>query len=56
VTARGLRYELTGRRNQARTNRHLRWPSHLAASCRGIPLSITRQHIEQQQRPHDAAT
>jgi putative transposase len=51
VSARLLRSEYTGRVNRARMNGHFWSPSYFAASCGGAPLSIIRQHIEQQQRP-----
>lgn len=51
VSARRLRYELTGLVNQHSMNGHLWSPSYFAASCGGAPISIVRQYIEQQQRP-----
>jgi putative transposase len=51
VSARRLRSDYTARVNQARINGHFWSPSYLAASCGGAPLSVLRQHIEQQQRP-----
>ncbi len=43
--------ESTGRVNRASICGHFWFPSYLAASCGDAPLSIIRQHIEQQQRP-----
>jgi putative transposase len=44
-SSRRLRQDFTGRANRAS-------PSHFAASCGGAPLSIIRQHVEQQRRPN----
>ena len=51
VSARRLRAEFTGRVNRASMRGHFWSPSYFAASCRGAPLRIIRQYIEQQQRP-----
>jgi putative transposase len=51
VPARRLRTEFTGRVNRHIMPGHLWSPSYFAASCGGAPLSITRQHTEQQRHP-----
>ncbi len=51
VSARRLCYEFTGRVNRAIMHGHFCSPSYFAASCGGVPLSIIRQYIEQQQCP-----
>jgi putative transposase len=48
-SARILRRDFTGRMKI--THGHFWSPSCFAASCGGAPLPITRQYIEQQQRP-----
>jgi REP-associated tyrosine transposase len=48
VSARYIRRDFTGRCNRALMHGH-RWsPSYFTASCGGVPLSITRQFIENQ--------
>jgi putative transposase len=51
VPARRLRAEFTERVNRASLRGHFWSPSYLAASCGGARPSITRQHLDQQQRP-----
>ncbi|MER7848666.1 IS200/IS605 family transposase [Kitasatospora sp. NPDC096077] len=51
VSSRILRRDFTGRVNRAVMHGHFWSPSYFAASCGGAPLTITRQYIEQQQRP-----
>lgn len=50
VSARYLWREYTGAMNRAVMHGHLWSPSRFSASCGGAPLTIIRQHIEQQQR------
>ncbi|MEU9662957.1 IS200/IS605 family transposase [Streptomyces chartreusis] len=52
VSARILRRDFTGRTNHALTHGHFWSPSYFAASCDGAPLTVVRQYIEQQRRPH----
>jgi len=51
VSSRRLRQDFTGRVNRATMHGRFWSPSHFAASCGGPPLSIIRQHVEQQRRP-----
>jgi putative transposase len=51
-TANPVRREYTD--TGARTRGHLWSPSYFAVSCGGAPLSIIKQHIDGQARPHRA--
>ena len=51
-----LRSEFTGRVNRHIMHGHFWSPSCLAASRGGAPLSIIRQHIEQQRHPVNATS
>ena len=56
VSARRLRSEFTSRIDRAVMPGHFWFPSYLAASCGGAPLSIVRQHIQQQRQPAKAVS
>jgi putative transposase len=48
----GVSARLLRQRFQVRTHREHLWsPSYFAASCGGAPLSIIRQHLDQQRTP-----
>jgi putative transposase len=51
-TAYPVRREYTGACIRARMRGHLCSPSYLAVSCAGAPLSIIKQYIHGQARPH----
>ncbi|MFB6675139.1 IS200/IS605 family transposase [Streptomyces sp. NPDC056390] len=51
VSARRLRQEFPGHIHKYRWGRHVWSPSYFAASCRGAPLSITKEYIENQRHP-----
>jgi len=51
-TAHHIRREFTGACARARMRGHLWSPSYFAVSCGGAPLSIIKQYIDNQTRPH----
>jgi putative transposase len=51
-TAYPVRREYTGVCVRARMRGHLWSPSYFAVSCAGAPLSIIKQYIDGQARPH----
>jgi putative transposase len=51
-----MRSEFTGQVNRHSMHGHFWSPSSFAASCDGAPLSIIRQHTEQQTTPVSATS